>query len=68
LDDLRAIIRQAPACLAPDGWLLLEHGYDQALAVCELLRDAGFADVQSRPDLAGIARCSGGRWPKQAET
>ena len=62
LDDLRAIIRQAPACLAPDGWLLLEHGYDQALAVCDLLRDAGFADVQSRPDLAGITRCSGGRW------
>ena len=68
LDDLRAIIRQAPACLAPGAWLLLEHGYDQALAVCELLRDAGFKDVQSRPDLAGIARCSGGRWPKQAET
>lgn len=63
LDDLRAIIRQAPACLAPGGWLLLEHGYDQALAVCDLLRAAGFADVQSRPDLAGIARCSGGHWP-----
>ena len=63
LDDLRAIIRQAPARLAPGAWLLLEHGYDQALAVCELLRDAGFKDVQSRPDLAGIARCSGGRWP-----
>lgn len=63
-DDLRAIIRQAPACLAPGAWLLLEHGYDQALAVCDLLRAAGFADVQSRPDLAGIARCSGGRWPK----
>ncbi len=63
LDDLRAIIRQAPACLAPGGWLLLEHGYDQALAVCDLLLAAGFADVQSRPDLASIARCSGGRWP-----
>ena len=63
LDDLRAIISHAPARLAPGGWLLLEHGYDQALAVCELLRAAGFADVQSRPDLAGIARCSGGRWP-----
>ena len=62
LDDLRAIIQQAPACLAPGGWLLLEHGYDQAQAVCDLLRGAGFADVQSRPDLAGIARCSGGRW------
>ena len=63
LDDLRAIIEQAPACLAPGGWLLLEHGYDQADAVCALLRNAGFADVQSRQDLAGIARCSGGRWP-----
>ena len=61
LDDLRAIIQQAPAYLAPGGWLLLEHGYDQAQAVCDLLRGAGFADVQSRPDLAGIARCSGGR-------
>ena len=68
LDDLRAIIRQAPACLAPGGWLLLEHGYDQALGVCDLLRAAGFADVQSRPDLAGIARCSGGRWPGLAPT
>lgn len=68
LDDLRAIIQQAPACLAPGGWLLLEHGYDQAQAVCDLLRGAGFADVQSRPDLAGIARCSGGRWPGLAHT
>jgi release factor glutamine methyltransferase len=68
LDDLRAIIRQAPAYLAPGGWLLLEHGYDQAPGVCDLLRAAGFADVQSRPDLAGIARCSGGRWPGLAPT
>ena len=68
LDDLRAIIQQAPACLAPGGWLLLEHGYDQAQAVCALLRGAGFANVQSCPDLAGIARCSGGRWPGLAHT
>ena len=67
LDDLRAIIQQAPACLAPGGWLLLEHGYDQAQAVCDLLRGAGFAEVQSRADLAGIARCSGGRWPGLAQ-
>jgi len=62
LDDLRAIIEQAPACLAPGGWLLLEHGYDQAETVSALLLKAGFFEVQSRPDLAGIARCSGGRW------
>jgi release factor glutamine methyltransferase len=63
LDDLRAIIAQAPACLKPGGWLLLEHGYDQAEAVRQLLQVKGFVDVQSRQDLAGIERCSGGRWP-----
>ncbi|WP_255249961.1 peptide chain release factor N(5)-glutamine methyltransferase [Polaromonas sp. AET17H-212] len=63
LDDLRRIIAQAPAYLQPQGWLLLEHGYDQARAVCELLQQRGFAEVQSRADLAGTLRCSGGRWP-----
>lgn len=65
LDDLRRIIEQAPAHLHPQGWLLLEHGYDQAGAVADLLAQRGFSDVQSRRDLAGIARCSGGRWPGQ---
>jgi release factor glutamine methyltransferase len=63
LDDLRQIIAQAPAHLADGGWLLLEHGYDQADAVSLLLRDGGFEAVSSRPDLAGILRCTGGRWP-----
>ncbi|WP_313076540.1 peptide chain release factor N(5)-glutamine methyltransferase [Melaminivora sp.] len=63
LDDLRAIIAQAPARLAGGGWLLLEHGWDQATAVQELLRAAGFKQVQSRADLAGIARCTGGSKP-----
>lgn len=62
LDDLRAIITQAPAFLNPGGWLLLEHGYDQAAAVRQLLRAKGFVEVQSRRDLAGIERCSGGCW------
>ncbi len=62
LDDLQQIIAQAPAHLQPGGWLLLEHGWDQAVAVCALLVQAGFASVQSRQDLAGIARCSGGQW------
>jgi release factor glutamine methyltransferase len=61
MNDLRAIITQAPACLKPGGWLLLEHGYDQAAAVRQLLQVNGFVDVQSRQDLAGIDRCSGGR-------
>jgi release factor glutamine methyltransferase len=63
LDDIREIIRQAPRSLLKGGWLLLEHGYDQAAAVCKLLAGEGFEQVQSRPDLAGIERCSGGLWP-----
>lgn len=62
LDDIRTIIRQAPAHLRSGGWLLLEHGYDQAEAVLALLTAAGFSSVQSRRDLAGIERCSGGNW------
>lgn len=60
LDDIRQIIAQAPSRLAPGGWLLLEHGWDQAGPVQELLRSAGFEQVQSRRDLAGIERCTGG--------
>jgi release factor glutamine methyltransferase len=62
LDDIRTIIDQAKSQLQPGGWLLLEHGYDQAADVRALLEAAGFANVQSRQDLAGIERCSGGQW------
>ena len=63
LDDIRTLVTQAPGHLKPGGWLLFEHGYDQSPNVQALLRQAGFVDVQSRPDLAGIPRCTGGRWP-----
>lgn len=63
LDDLRRIINTAPAHMQPGGWLLLEHGYDQAAAVRQLLVQSGFGQVQSRCDLAGIERCSGGQLP-----
>jgi release factor glutamine methyltransferase len=63
LDDIRQIVQQAPAHLRAGGWLLLEHGYDQAVPVRALLERAGFARVQSRTDLGGIERCSGGQWP-----
>lgn len=62
LDDIRTIIDQAKSRLQTGGWLLLEHGYDQAADVRALLEAAGFANVQSRQDLAGIERCSGGQW------
>lgn len=61
LDDIRAIIQQAPARLESGGWLLLEHGYDQAERVRGLLANAGFQSVQSRRDLSGVERCSGGK-------
>ncbi len=62
LGDIRQIIHNAPKHLRSGGWLLLEHGYDQAATVCELLTRLGFDKVHSRMDLAGVERCSGGRW------
>lgn len=62
LHDIRAIVEQAPAHLKSGGWLLLEHGYDQAEAVRALLTQAGWQNVQSRRDLAGIERCTGGQY------
>jgi len=61
LSDIRTIIDGAGAHLETGGWLLLEHGYDQAEAVRAHLKACGFTDVQSWRDLAGIERVSGGR-------
>lgn len=63
LDSLRWLAAQAPAHLQPGGWLLLEHGWDQADPVAAMLRDAGFVAVSHRRDLGGHRRCTGGRWP-----
>jgi release factor glutamine methyltransferase len=61
LSALRTIVAGAAPHLAAGGWVLMEHGYDQAAAVRGLLAAAGFTDVQSWQDLAGIERVSGGR-------
>ena len=61
LDALRAIISGAPAVLAPDGWLLVEHGADQRGAVLDLLARAGFGETVTAGDLAGLPRVAGGR-------
>ena len=61
LDSIRCIIAQAPAHLYPGGQLWLEHGYDQALAVRDLLTAAGMAGIEQHRDLAGIVRVSGGQ-------
>lgn len=61
LSAYRQIIAGATTRLQPQGWLLLEHGYNQAAAVRKLLAQHGFTEVESWLDLAGIARVSGGR-------
>lgn len=61
LADLAHIIEHAPAYLLPQGWLLLEHGYDQGAAVFELLEQAGYQEVKTVRDLAGNDRVSMGR-------
>jgi release factor glutamine methyltransferase len=64
LDDLRRIVRRAAAHLTAGGWLWLEHGYNQDGALQDLLHDAGFAFVRTRPDTAGHPRISGGQLSK----
>ena len=59
MDALRAIVAQAPRCMEPGAWLLVEHGAGQDPAVRALM--GGFSEVQSWPDLAGIPRVTGGK-------
>jgi release factor glutamine methyltransferase len=63
LSALRAIVAGAPGFLANGGWLLMEHGYDQAAAVRDLLR--GWEAVESWRDLGGIERVTGGMLPNR---
>ncbi len=61
LDSLRAIVSGALRHLSTGGWLLLEHGYDQAPACAALLAEAGLTELIALTDLAGIPRVAGGR-------
>ena len=63
LGALRAVVAGAARHLQPGGWLLLEHGFDQAHAVRDLLLAAGFGAVETRRDLSGLERATGGRRP-----
>ncbi len=63
LAALRLLCAGAAEHLRPGGWLLLEHGFDQADAVHHLLAAAGFEAIETRRDLAGLPRCTGGRRP-----
>lgn len=61
--DLEQIVDHSRAFLRPEGWLLLEHGYQQADAVRHCLEHAGFTHVDTHNDLGGNPRISGGCWP-----
>jgi release factor glutamine methyltransferase len=63
LDDIRQITEQGLIHLKPQGWLMLEHGYDQGAAVRELLAQAGFVDISSKQDLGGNERVTLGKNP-----
>ncbi|GAB3744466.1 peptide chain release factor N(5)-glutamine methyltransferase [Lysobacter olei] len=63
LDAIREIVAGAPVHLLPNGWLLLEHGWDQGVAVRDLLASAGFRDVATELDLEGRDRVTLGRCP-----
>lgn len=62
LDDIRAIVAGAAAHLERGGWLIFEHGYDQAERCRELLKRARFAAVDSAQDLARIERVTFGQY------
>jgi release factor glutamine methyltransferase len=61
LRDIRRISAQAMQHLNAQGWLMFEHGYDQAEQVREILQQAGFQQVFSARDLSGIERVTGGQ-------
>lgn len=62
MSDLEYIIACAGPYLSTSGWLWLEHGFEQAGAVRECLQQSGFQQIQSRQDLQGYERVTGGRW------
>lgn len=63
LADIELIIAGSVLQLQPGGWLLLEHGYQQAVAVRERLQQAGYVQVQSKKDYGGQWRISFGQRP-----
>ena len=65
LASIREIVQSAPPRLEPNGWLLLEHGSDQAAAVARELVARGFTHVRSHRDLAGHERTTEGRRPNE---
>jgi release factor glutamine methyltransferase len=68
LEDIRSICAAAKNHLNAGGWLMFEHGHDQAAQVRALLQQTGFDHIFSACDLAGIERVSGGSCPASTKT
>jgi len=62
MSDLDKLLAVAPKHLHNGGWLLLEHGYNQAASVRASMLEQGFDNIETRTDLAGVERISGGQW------
>jgi release factor glutamine methyltransferase len=62
LSDIRAVAEQSRHCLKENSWLLIEHGFQQGLAVEKLLVDAGYENIECVKDLAGLDRLTKARW------
>ena len=63
LSHLQEIVKSCRQVLKKEAWLLLEHGFDQKLAVANLLRDAGYSNISCAQDLAGLDRLTSAQWP-----
>jgi release factor glutamine methyltransferase len=63
LHDIRMIIDQCLVHLKPQGWLMLEHGYNQATAVANLMSEAGLVGISTHKDLGGNDRVTVGQNP-----
>ena len=63
LDDIRCIVAAAPQHLHAQGWLGLEHGYNQGAAVRDLMQAQGFVGIKTVRDLASNERVTLGQWP-----
>jgi len=64
LESIEHIVEHAPDCLVSGGWLLLEHGFDQADAVTACMQYRGFLHLSTRRDWSGQPRMTGGQWPR----
>ena len=67
LDDLKLIVEQAPDWLVEGGWLLVEHGYDQAESVAALFRERSFSSIRGIQDYGGRDRLTLGQWLASAD-